>query len=77
MRMPNRRSFSSTRFAAHCAFSDPPREEASASIVRPSITSGRKGTDLFLDLLERADKKGLGLVLEALVDPVALRAFVR
>ncbi len=36
-----------------------------------------KGTDLFLDLLERADKKGPGSVLEALVDPAALRVFVR
>ncbi len=36
-----------------------------------------KGTDLFLDLLERADKKGPGLILGALVDPVTLRAFVR
>jgi orotate phosphoribosyltransferase len=36
-----------------------------------------KGTDLFLDLLERADKKGPGSMLEALFDPVALRALVK
>jgi len=36
-----------------------------------------KGTDLFLDLLEQADEKGPGLLLEALVDPGVLRAFVR
>ena len=36
-----------------------------------------KGRDLFLDLLERADKKGPRLMLEALVDPASLRALVR
>ncbi len=36
-----------------------------------------KGTDLFLDLLEQADKKGPGVMLEALVDPTVLRAFAR
>jgi hydroxymethylpyrimidine pyrophosphatase-like HAD family hydrolase len=36
-----------------------------------------KGTDLFLDLLEQADKKGPGVMLEAFVDPAVLRAFVR
>jgi hypothetical protein len=36
-----------------------------------------KGTDLFLDLLEQADKEGPGVMLEALVDPAVLLDFVR
>jgi hypothetical protein len=35
-----------------------------------------KGRNLFLDLLEQADKIGPGLILEALVDPAILRVFV-
>jgi len=39
--------------------------------------TGRKQNDLFMELLEVADQKRIPLLIKAMLDPMAIRAFVK